>query len=305
MKLIVDKKQRLAKMRAHTGTHLLHAALDKILWGTKQAGSLVDEDYLRFDFTSEKLLNSEQLKQIEDIVNKWISQWYNVIVEEMSLDEAKKKWAKAFFDDKYGDIVRVVQVVDDEGNPISIELCGWTHVSNTSQVGAFKIIDQVPVASGIKRIVAVTGPKVAEYFRKEEEKIEKIASSLGVNSKKLEEKINAIVKDYAELKDKLSILKDKYLQLLMERLLANAKKDDKFDYIIKVPVEILDLFKFKEIVNYLKNKYWNTNFLVYNDEGVYAINVWKWDFNAKEYIREKGLKWWGNERFVQWKWFRL
>jgi alanyl-tRNA synthetase len=74
MKLVVDKRQRLAKMRAHTGTHLLHAALDKILNGTRQAGSLVDEDYLRFDFASDKLLSPEQLRQIEDIVNNWIAQ---------------------------------------------------------------------------------------------------------------------------------------------------------------------------------------------------------------------------------------
>lgn len=156
MKLIVDLQQRYAKMRAHTATHLLHAALDEMLGGTKQAGSLVDQDFLRFDFAAKQPLTNEQLAIIDSKINHWIAHSLSVTTTESSLAEATKLGAKAFFEDKYGDIVRVVSVQDGDVDLKSVELCGGTHVTNTNHIGAFKIVEQEAVASGVRRIIAVT-----------------------------------------------------------------------------------------------------------------------------------------------------
>ncbi|MDP2669660.1 MAG: hypothetical protein Q8O99_01255 [bacterium] len=159
MKLIVESIPRKAKMRAHTATHLLHYQLDHILEGTKQAGSLVDQDYLRFDFAAKQPLTAEQLREIETVINERILADKSVTTEEMSMDEAKQHGAKAFFEDKYGEIVRVVQVDTHTTHPFpgkSVELCGGTHVTSTGWIGAFKITNQEAVASGIRRIEAIT-----------------------------------------------------------------------------------------------------------------------------------------------------
>jgi len=141
MKVIVDECQRYAKMRAHTATHLLHAQLAKIFPTTKQAGSMVDDDVLRFDFQTERLLTQQEIACIEKRMNQLIYLAADVIVEEMSLKDATVLGAKAFFEDKYGDVVRVVRVVNKEllpeffhddnqkyfssfGKFLSLELCG-------------------------------------------------------------------------------------------------------------------------------------------------------------------------------------
>jgi len=130
MKLVVDQDQRFAKMRAHTATHLLHAELAKIFPNTKQAGSLVDDDYLRFDFVADRLLGQSEVDKINKVINQIIYFSYPVKVDETSYKEAIKLGAKAFFEDKYGDEVRVVQIVgtietqDGKEAVKSIELCG-------------------------------------------------------------------------------------------------------------------------------------------------------------------------------------
>lgn len=130
MKLTVDHAQRFAKMRAHTAAHLLHAELVKIFPATKQAGSFVDEDYLRFDFAADRSLTSEELAKIQSNINTIIYAALPVTTTETSFDEAVKLGAKAFFEDKYGDVVRLVKVDQD----ISTELCGGTHVTNTKDI---------------------------------------------------------------------------------------------------------------------------------------------------------------------------
>jgi len=130
MKLLVNADQRFAKMRAHTATHLLHAELAKIFPDTKQMGSLVDDDYLRFDFAADRLLDQYEVDKINKVINQIIFFAYTVKVDETSYQEAIKFGAKAFFEDKYGDEVRVVQIVDnietqDGTEPFkSVELCG-------------------------------------------------------------------------------------------------------------------------------------------------------------------------------------
>jgi alanyl-tRNA synthetase len=130
MQLSVDQAQRFAKMRAHTAAHLLHAELVKIFPATKQAGSFVDEDYLRFDFAADRALTPEEMAKIQSSINTIIYAALPVTTTETSFDEAVKLGAKAFFEDKYGDVVRLVKVDQD----ISTELCGGTHVTNTKDI---------------------------------------------------------------------------------------------------------------------------------------------------------------------------
>ena len=191
--------QRYAKMRAHTATHLLHAELAKIFPNTKQAGSLVDEDLLRFDFYANNLLTPEQVRDIENNVNQTIFKAFPVDLIETSFEEWVKLGAKAFFEEKYWDEVRVIRVHDGDEN-ISVELCGWTHVSNTRDIWAFTIISQEAVASWIKRITAYTWPKVIEKLHNYEEILDWVSKTLDVKSyAQINEKISKYAKENSEL----------------------------------------------------------------------------------------------------------
>ena len=156
----VDRATRLATMRNHTATHLLHAALRERL-GThvRQAGSYVGPDKLRFDFAHGERLTDEELREVEARVNAWIATGAHVRAVEMPLDEARAQGAMALFGEKYGDWVRVVEVED-----VSRELCGGTHVATTGEVGLFHIMAETSSASNVRRIEAVTGPVATELF---------------------------------------------------------------------------------------------------------------------------------------------
>ena len=301
MKLIVDYKQRLAKMRAHTATHLLHAFLDKLLWWTRQAWSYVDEDYLRFDFTSDRLLTNQEIKYLEEQVNEVIYKAYEVEIQNMTLDDAKKLWAKAFFEEKYGDIVRVVIVKDDKNNIISAELCGWTHVKNTSQIGSFKIIWQEAVASGIKRIIAVTWPKVVNKCCWElENLVYNLETILDVKSQtQILDKVKKLLKENKDLKDYVTKLEDNLLYWLVKDSINSLDSNKFFDLVLFVEKDKFKDFEFKKVVNIMKQLYWNKKFLVYNENWNFAINLP--DGGAKEFIKRFWLRWWGSDNFVQGK----
>jgi len=170
-------ERRNAVGRAHSATHLLHAALRKVLGDhVHQAGSLVEPDYLRFDFTHFSAVTPEQLKEIEKIVNDAALSGHGIKVEEMSIDEARKCGAMALFGEKYGDVVRVVTMGD-----VSVELCGGTHLDNTAKAGAFHITSEGSVASGVRRIEAVTGPKTMELLYKDIAELSALAAMFKTN----------------------------------------------------------------------------------------------------------------------------
>ncbi len=192
----VNRSVREATMRNHTAAHLLQAALRGTL-GThvEQAGQLVNSEAVRFDFTHFSALTSEELKEVENKVNSVIMAAMPVVTKEMPIDEAKKLGAMALFGEKYGDIVRVVTAGD-----FSVEFCGGTHVKNTGSIGLFKIVSESSVASGVRRIEAVTGTNVMKYIDKNNDLIAETAKNLKLtNYHELASRAAALS---AELKEK-------------------------------------------------------------------------------------------------------
>ena len=172
----IDVDRRSAIRRNHTGTHLLHSALRTVLGDhVQQQGSMVGPERLRFDFSHFESLTPEQVQEIEDLVNADVLENQTTSHLEMSMDDAKDKGAIAFFGDKYGDVVRVL-----EAGPNSIELCGGTHVSALGDIGLLKIVSESSIGSNIRRVEAVTGDSTVALLRKEQQTTSQIAESLGV-----------------------------------------------------------------------------------------------------------------------------
>lgn len=296
MKLSVNIGQRYAKMRAHTATHLLHAELAQIFPQTKQAWSLVDEDYLRFDFYADQALTDEQLGQIEQHINQIIAQGLLVETQEMSYNDAIQQWAKAFFEDKYDDTVRMVMIWKQENKqPLSVELCGGTHVSNTSHIGAFTILSQESVAAWTKRIIAVTWPKVSEELRKKNQEIRDIAQLLWVQEKQIVSWIQKL--------QNLQKLGEQQYESLVDIFVTQAFKSHpqstkyNISFVYSIPKMGLEGVPFKNIVNIAKNMFPQESFLIYNKEWWFALQ----DSNAKQKHQELGLKWGWSDNFIQWK----
>lgn len=303
MKLNVDKKQRLAKMRAHSAAHLLNAELDNILKWTKQAWSYVDEDYFRFDFTTNSPLSDQQIKTIEQNINSIIHNAFDIEKKEMSFDEAIKLWAKAFFEDKYGDKVRVIMIKNwelkvENWKFISIELCWWTHANNTADLWAFKIISQEAVASWIRRITAVTWPKVAEYAIEKDEFIKSIWDKISSTEKQIPEKLDKINKELNEIKSAYEALQSQQIWVDIQELLKNVKSNKDFEIVINISTEkTLEWVWFKEITTKAKEIIWDKSFVIFNNDWNFAIS---WT-NAKEFAKNNWIKWWWSDNFVQWR----
>jgi alanyl-tRNA synthetase len=205
VELQVRKDRRKATMRNHSATHLLHQSLRDVLGEhVNQSGSLVEPDRFRFDFTHFSSLTDSELEEIEYRVNEQIINNLDVNIEEMDIDQAKKKGAAALFTEKYGQKVRVVQMGD-----FSIELCGGTHVNRTGDIGLFKIVNEGSTASGIRRIEAVTGFKALEYINNQKELLTKSAQLLNSDINDIPEKIDKMKNNIKELEKEVRSLKDK------------------------------------------------------------------------------------------------
>lgn len=212
--------RRAAISRAHSATHLLQKALVDVLGDhVHQAGSLVEPDLLRFDFTHFSAVTADELRRVEDAVNDAVLAGYPVDVREMPLDEAKKSGATALFGEKYGDVVRVVNM-----GGYSVELCGGTHLDNTAKVGAFHIISEGSVASGVRRIEATTGLKTLEGLRNAEAQLDGIAAQFKANRA---EALNKVEQQAFELKEARRVIeqyKDKESACAAGDLVGCAKK---------------------------------------------------------------------------------
>lgn len=217
----VDKNFRNAVARNHTGAHLLQAALKAVLGNhVEQAGQLVNEKQIRFDFTHFSALTRDELDQVENLVNEKILSGLAGKIDEMPITKAKEMGAIALFNEKYGDVVRVVSFGD-----FSIELCGGTHVDNTAKLGLFKILSESSVASGVRRIEAVTGLGVLDLLNKNISIIEDCAKTLKVSdSKNLYSTCEKMVN---ELKEKNALINELELKIAKSKAkdLLSSKKD--------------------------------------------------------------------------------
>jgi alanyl-tRNA synthetase len=188
VQLSVDEARRNRIRRNHSATHLLHLALRKVLGPqAQQKGSLVGPDRLRFDFTHNKPLTPQEIRQIEDLVNERTLQNNPVQTEVMGMDEARKRGAMMIFEEKYGDVVRMLTMGD------SIELCGGTHARATGDIGLFKIVSEVGVAAGVRRIQAVTGEGALSHLREVEDTLNRAAQVAKASVQALPDKIEKLL----------------------------------------------------------------------------------------------------------------
>jgi alanyl-tRNA synthetase len=193
----VDRAARHATECNHTATHLLHAALRRRLGGhVRQAGSYVGPDKLRFDFTHGSAIARDDLRAIEDAVNDWILEAHPVRALETSLEEAKRLGAMALFGEKYGDVVRMVEVGDGS---FSRELCGGTHVHNTAEIGVFKMTTETSSAANVRRIEALTGPAAVEMLRAHDTELQRTATALKVGPSSVAETVEELARRVREL----------------------------------------------------------------------------------------------------------
>ena len=215
---MIDIKRRSAIRRAHSATHLLDAALKQVLGDhVHQAGSLVEPDRLRFDFTHFEGIEPMKLREIEALVNAWILSGFGVVTEVLPIEEAKKKGAIAMFGEKYGDVVRVVEMGD-----VSMEFCGGTHLDNTAKAGMFRIVSEGSVASGVRRIEAVTGEDARLMADNDREKLRVCASQLKTTPDMLSGKIDALLDEIREYKRQIEQFKAKESAGGADDLLKNA-----------------------------------------------------------------------------------
>ena len=247
--LEVDAKKRALSARNHSATHLLQKALRTVL-GThvEQAGSSVNEDRLRFDFTHFSAMTPEELQKVEDMVNEKIREALPVVVKNMPIEEAKKTGAQALFGEKYGDIVRVVNMSD-----FSIEFCGGTHVSNTSEIMAFKIISETGVAAGVRRIEALTSEGLMKYYNSLEEKLKNAAHLLKATPDNLADKITHMMSENKALHSEVESLKSRMAQDAVGDVMDQVK-EVKGVKLLAAEVDGVDMNGLRDLGDQLKDK---------------------------------------------------
>ena len=219
----IDLERRKAVSRAHTATHLLQGALEAVLGDhVHQAGSLVEPDRLRFDFTHFEAVKPEELARVSRMMSEFILDGYPVVTEELPVEEAKKRGATALFGEKYGDVVRVVTMGDAE-KTVSMELCGGTHLDNTAKVGPFRIVSEASVASGVRRIEAVTGKACLELTDEMNQRLVRVAEALKTTPAELFAKAEASMREIRDLHQTIEKMKDRLFAGEVDQFLFSAK----------------------------------------------------------------------------------
>lgn len=246
---VIDKELRLASARNHTATHLLHEALRQVLGEhVNQAGSLVTPERLRFDLTHFSAITGEELEEIERLVNESIYNSLPVEAFETQLDKAKAMGAAALFGEKYGDIVRVVKMGD-----YSVELCGGTHLENTSQVGVFRLVSESGIGAGLRRIEALTGKGALEAIKKEQQVLKNCGALLKAPVLELDNRIEGLLGELKEQEKQLTKLKDKLASSQVDDLLNNAV-DIKGVKLLSVEVQAAGMEELRNSADLLRNK---------------------------------------------------
>lgn len=220
VQLDIDSIRRHKIARQHSATHILQKALQEVLGDhVMQAGSYVDDNYLRFDFNHYQAVTAEEITRIEDTVNQKVDEYLPITMTEMPIEEARKLGAMAIFGEKYGDIVRVVSMGD-----YSIEFCGGTHIDNTGKIGGFKIISEGGIASGVRRIEAITGSNVISYLADKNRTINAVAATLKSTESDLARKASQVMNEIKELENTIKSFKSDEISGVLDELVASARK---------------------------------------------------------------------------------
>ena len=245
----IDRVRRLSTSRNHSATHLLQKALRTVL-GThvEQAGSYVTPDRLRFDFTHFAAMTPEEIQQVEDIVNEKILESLPISATQESIEDARKLGAMALFGEKYGNIVRVVNM-----GGYSIELCGGAHLDNTAQVGSFKIVSESGIASGVRRIEALTGAAALKHYQHQEESLKAVCKAVKSNPENMVKRVEAVIAEQKQLAKELESLKAKMAGGAADSILANAV-EVKGIKLVAAEVKEADANALRTMGDQLKNK---------------------------------------------------
>ena len=247
--LKVDEENRMSTCKNYSATHILQKALRMVLGShVEQAGSLVNKDRLRFDFSHFAALTAEEIAKVEAIVNEQIMAGIEVVTKEMTLDEAKKTGAMALFGEKYGEKVRVVTMGD-----FSVELCGGTHVKNTGNIANFKIVSEAGIAAGVRRIEALTGAGVTKYYADMEAELLKAAKAAKSDVAGLVKKIEAMQEEIKALHSENEKLKSKMANEALGDVM-NQVKDIKDTKLLAVKVDGVDMNGLRNLGDQLKEK---------------------------------------------------
>jgi len=247
--LTVDADKRRATARNHTATHLLQAALRQVLGEhVKQAGSLVEPDRLRFDFTHFTGVSAAQLQQVENLVNSWIMENDELSIREMGMQEAVESGATALFDEKYGSTVRVVQVGE-----ISSELCGGTHVRASGDIGLFKILSEGGIAAGVRRIEAATGLNALAFVRQLEQERRTVAELLKTDASRLLERVEKLVERQKELQREVEALQGRLNTAQSGDLLSRTEEVAGVK-LLAAQVQVADVKALRDLADQLRDR---------------------------------------------------
>lgn len=249
----VSRLKRMATTRNHSATHLLHKALKEVLGDhVEQAGSLVNPERLRFDFSHFEAMTPAQVLKVEQLVNAQILSALETLAEEMPINIAKAKGAMALFGEKYGDTVRVVTMGD-----YSIELCGGTHVKNTSEIGLFKILSEAGVAAGVRRIEATTGDNVYKMLCDLEEKLYKLSDLLKTSVPEVENKVQSVLTEYKNVVKENEQLKNKLAKGNLDSIISSMQKVGNYE-VVTATFHAMDMNTLRNLGDQLKGMWENS-----------------------------------------------